>query len=193
MKLPSTDTHFKPSDWNNYQRMQYDYAVQHCSSRRTAIDCGAHVGIQSHRMAEDFYFVHCIEPVWIEYLVENMTNYPNWQLHPVALGSEPGRTSFSINPENTGGTSVAPGVDYPVQTIDSMGLRGVDFVKMDLEGCELAALLGAEQTIREFKPVLLLEIERDAKDRQEIYELLKSWGYRHLLRKNADTVWQAST
>ena len=189
MKLPSTDTHFKPSDWDNYQRMQYDYALAHCKQRRIALDCGAHVGIQAHRMAEQFEFVYAFEPVWVELLAHNMRDYRNWQLCPYALGSETGTTSFTINPENTGGTHTTPGDDYPVRTIDSLGLHSVDFVKMDLEGCELAALQGAEQTIRACKPVLMLEIERDAQDRQQIYQLLKSWGYTHLLRKNADTIW----
>ena len=44
------------------------------------------------------------------------------------------------------------------------GLDRVDFIKMDIEGGELAALQGAEQTIRRFRPVLAISAYHKADD-----------------------------
>ena len=42
-------------------------------------------------------------------------------------------------------------------TIDSLDLDGCDFIKIDVEGFEPLVLLGAEETIRKYKPVILFE------------------------------------
>ena len=62
------------------------------------------------------------------------------------------------------------------------GVTKVDFVKLDIEGAEVAALRGAEQTLRRDKPALLLEVAPDALAKQgasraALVELLKSLGY----------------
>ena len=190
MKLPPTDTHFKPTDWDTYQLHQYTYAVEHCTNRRTALDCGAHVGIMTHRMARDFYTTHAFEPQWGDYLEQNMQNQQGvYYLHRVALGAQEGTCDMQVNPTNTGGTHTTQGTTTRVKTIDSYGFRGVDLIKMDLEGSELDALQGAEHTINTFKPVLLIELERVSTQRHEVERLLGDYGYAQIFRKNADTVW----
>ena len=37
----------------------------------------------------------------------------------------------------------------------------VDFIKVDIEGSELRMLVGAEHTLRRFRPPLLLEVSED--------------------------------
>jgi FkbM family methyltransferase len=66
----------------------------------------------------------------------------------------------------------------PLVTVDSLGLRGVTFMKIDVEGHELSALRGAELTIRRDRPRLLIEIEERRQPVQTVTFLLKSWGYR---------------
>jgi FkbM family methyltransferase len=50
-----------------------------------------------------------------------------------------------------------------VTTIDSHNFSDVDIIKIDVEGFELFVLQGAENTIREYKPVLQVEIADNAK------------------------------
>lgn len=45
----------------------------------------------------------------------------------------------------------------PCVSIDSLQLPRVDFIKLDLEGMEISALVGAVKTITKHKPVLLIE------------------------------------
>lgn len=195
MKLPPGDTHFKPSDWDNYQRAQYDHALSLTAHRRTAIDCGAHVGIMTHRMCQDFQFTHAFEPQWHHYLESNMQNYTNWQLHACAVSNTRARLHLSVNQENTGTTHItdtatAYTVDVYTQTLDSFGFTEVDLIKIDVEGHELELLEGATQTITQQQPILLIELEKHSPQRSRVETLLKSWGYTQTLRQNADTVWR---
>ena len=69
-----------------------------------------------------------------------------------------------------------------VYTIDTLVTKyGVNphFIKMDVEGTEYDAVLGAEKTIREYKPVLCISIYHTAKDFLLIKPLIESWklGY----------------
>jgi FkbM family methyltransferase len=63
------------------------------------------------------------------------------------------------------------------------GLPGPDFIKLDVEGAELAALTGARQTLSQGDPLLLVEMKEAifqalGTDRTAIQEFLEPWGYR---------------
>lgn len=62
-------------------------------------------------------------------------------------------------------------------TIDALGLTGVTFMKLDVEGHELPALRGAEQTIRRDGPALLIELEARHQPIAPVLDLLAGWGY----------------
>ncbi len=62
-------------------------------------------------------------------------------------------------------------------TIDGLGLTGVRFIKMDIEGHEAAALRGAEQTIRRDSPMLVLELETRHQRIEDVIGMLAGWGY----------------
>ena len=42
-------------------------------------------------------------------------------------------------------------------SIDQLNLKRLDFIKIDVEGMEMEALAGAEKSIREYKPQLMIE------------------------------------
>jgi FkbM family methyltransferase len=62
-------------------------------------------------------------------------------------------------------------------TIDGLGLTGVRFIKMDIEGHETAALRGAEQTIKRDAPMLMLELETRHQPIDDVIGTLAGWGY----------------
>ena len=69
--------------------------------------------------------------------------------------------------------------DIPIKTLDSFKLKNVSIMKVDVEGHELNALMGAKQTIIKCKPVILLEVWRRRTNRlQKIEEFLKSINYK---------------
>lgn len=72
-----------------------------------------------------------------------------------------------------------------VVAIDQVvGPEGATYIKMDVEGAELAALQGAEQTIRKFKPKLAVSVYHKPEDLVEIPRYLHGLvpGYSFYLR-----------
>lgn len=61
----------------------------------------------------------------------------------------------------------------------------VGLIKLDIEGNELAAIHGAAETIKKYRPVLSIAVYHDPKDLFEIKPLLESMdlGYRFMVRK----------
>ncbi len=55
------------------------------------------------------------------------------------------------------------GVDVPLVTLDSLRLAP-DYIKYDVEGAELEAILGADTTIREHKPYQLISLYHRSRD-----------------------------
>jgi FkbM family methyltransferase len=63
-------------------------------------------------------------------------------------------------------------------------INRLDFIKMDIEGAELAALKGAEQSIKRFRPKLAISVYHNLQDFWEIPQWIQglSLGYRFHLR-----------
>jgi FkbM family methyltransferase len=81
-------------------------------------------------------------------------------------------------------------VKIPVTTLDAetlrLGLTRLDFVKMDIEGSEVAALQGAKATLERFHPPLIVEthVVNGKSTADEVEALLRACGYRQLIRQN---------
>lgn len=89
-------------------------------------------------------------------------------------------TSSSIS-DSSGENSIA------VDTIDNLlNSAPVTFIKMDIEGSELNALKGAQESIKKFKPVLAICVYHKAEDLITIPQYIKSLNadYKFYLRKH---------
>lgn len=67
-------------------------------------------------------------------------------------------------------------------TLDSLNLRRCDFLKLDIEGCEYEALVGAKETIAQHKPVMWIEVNEGAlirrmRNETQLRKLIESYGY----------------
>ncbi len=123
------------------------------------------------------------------------------RIHQAALWHTSGE-QLAYNP-NSGGTSVnAAGDASRAQTftaaIDSLVQAGqierVDFIKLDVEGSELAALQGAESTLRRFKPRLAISAYHRDDDLIVLPAFIEQLGLgyrfavRHFTMYNEETV-----
>ena len=67
---------------------------------------------------------------------------------------------FSRNNNNALGTAKINTNRVQATTIDKQFIdKGIDFIKIDIEGAEWMALLGAKEVIKKYRPVLMVEIQ----------------------------------
>jgi FkbM family methyltransferase len=77
-------------------------------------------------------------------------------------------------------------IEVPTCTLDEQaretGITRLDFIKMDIEGAEVAAMHGAKETILKYRPTIAVEYNRKTALRagtsiEELDELLDSYHY----------------
>jgi FkbM family methyltransferase len=171
-----------PAEYQQPVRLR---SLQHVKNKRVALDIGANVGLWSRDLSKHFEQVIAFEPVAMfrECLQRNVAA-PNMIVESVALGDSEGHVNMIITEGNTGHTHVDPNStngDTKIIRLDSLNLQNVDYIKIDCEGFEYRVLGGAEQTIKQCRPVVVIEQKpHDAysKDYGQFaaIELLQSWG-----------------
>jgi hypothetical protein len=62
-------------------------------------------------------------------------------------------------------------------TIDNLHLPKLDFIKLDVQGFELKALKGGENTIKSNYPIMFIENYLNLEVDQHVIQLLEDWGY----------------
>lgn len=162
-----------------------DQIIPLCENHRTVVQAGGNIGIWPKRLARDFDRVVTLEPdpENHEALVFNVGEIQNIEVICAALGSKEGRAGIDhFDPGNIGAHQIDPdGDEFDVITIDSLALKDVDLIQLDIEGSEHFAIEGAIETILEYSPVIVLELkgigERYGKPDSETYALLDSLGY----------------
>lgn len=169
-----------PLSVGTFEGTNLDIAMKFCRPG-VAIDGGAHVGSWTVKMAGYFSHVHAFEPKKENYdcLVKN-ASLPNVNLYNKALGQELGKSGFKEG-TNSGSGYLIDGDEVEVITVDSLSLEDLAFLKLDVEGYEPQAVLGALETIQKFRPVVLVEQKpvtaRYGKDWQTAGRILEGLGY----------------
>ena len=163
------------------------------------IDCGAHIGIFSllfARLAGDNGKVVAIEPEERNYkalvkMVELNKNVVPIIPLKVAVYKDDCWLDLYIA-QKSGSHTIAPYYDERKKVllnkkekvrvlkldtiVKELSLEKVDFIKMDIEGAEIDALLGAEQTIKKFKPKLAICTYHRPTDFEEIRNIILSYN-----------------
>lgn len=143
-----------------------DKAMEYVKQRRVAVDGGAHIGTWTRKMSKWFERVISFEPSpeSFECLKFNVHDRPNVELRHQALGKEPGRVGMTLKGHdkaiasgNTMAMFVTEGDEVERVTLDSLSLDVLDFLKLDVEGSEVDAMMGAKETLLRCKPVVLFE------------------------------------
>ena len=163
-----------------------------------AIDVGAHYGLVTFHLNSYFENVDSfeIDQKIRSHLSSNVKNFhlENVTVHGCGLGDIKREVNINIKKFDTLVTRVDPkphiGGNYLLKTIDSFNFPNCDFIKLDIEGFEPFVLQGAESTIRNYKPVILIEdknLEQNYKTINSI-SLLEGWGYKLVDRIKKDSI-----
>ncbi|MFC4161003.1 FkbM family methyltransferase [Chitinimonas lacunae] len=152
----------------------------------TALAFAASAGPSGRIYSFDMLPAHC------RILRENIANNPDIGASITVLPYGVSDEDKNIDLVLDQGNAINPGArlntdSFPIRRIDSLAdekvIERVDFIKMDIEGSELAALRGAEQTLRRWRPKLAISIYHDTTDYISIPQYLASLdlGYRFYL------------
>jgi len=163
------------------------------------IDVGAHIGYSTllmSRFVGEHGRVVAYEPFPRNFaaLQENLdlNQIRNTTLRRLALGEQRGELTLEY-PTGEEFSSTPSACSYaveghrarisvPMDTLDAEMLRmrlSPHLVKIDVEGAELAVLRGARETLRQSRPLVLVEIHGWGRDQSdEVLKLIRNCGYR---------------
>ncbi len=161
----------------------------------TVLDVGGNIGTAGLEFArlEPGAAVHIFEPApeMLAALRRNLAlnRLPNVKVHGFGLGERDERLWLQADmPQNPGSNYVAPAAqsglcEVELRRLDGLTfLRAVSFIKVDVEGFELAALRGGRDLITRSRPLLILErndwaLARAGVSWPEVATMLRGWGY----------------
>lgn len=164
---------------------------QYLDPTRAAVDVGANRGVWIQMMAGRCTHVHAYEPDAQMFRFARRHAPSNVTVHHCALSDSAGeavlttpiwdgaasRTHGSLSKDFSAYDTVTQTV--PTRRLDAEDLHNVGFIKIDVEGHEMAVLRGAEGLLREQEPAMWIEVEpRHGSDPQTVATFLEGLGYR---------------
>jgi len=151
-----------------------------CDRERTGIDVGAKVGMYTYRIRKNSSDVLAFEPIPLFHnMLKKVFDGKRGRIEPVAVSSSRGKAVLRMPFDHTGDAQFGRStidtanplthrqvarteeLEVETRTIDEYALPKVGFIKIDVEGHEVSVLEGAEKTIVEHKPNLLIECNDD--------------------------------
>lgn len=164
--------------------------LERCTPGGSAVDIGAWYGPWSYWLSRRMRSVIAFEPnPEVRRVLESGlgSRRPNLTVRPEAVSNRCGSATLTI-PLGGKGTEgratlgqlddVGQQVVVPTIRLDDLGLDDVRFVKIDVEGHELAAVEGALETLRRCRPLVTIELEDRYGPIRPTLDLLDSLGYR---------------
>jgi FkbM family methyltransferase len=189
MALPKSLSHYLRAALSRLSgkpgRVPIRYFRQFLSDRPVIVEAGSHNGVDTANLARAWPRgkVFGFEPVpalqlQVEHQIKGLANAICF---PLALGARPGQAELFISSGVSDGSSslLRPTGHSWAQ---SEGIAGVDFLWLDLQGGELAALQGAARilpTVRViYSEVSLKPMYEGAPLYPEFRASMESWGFR---------------
>lgn len=145
-----------------------------CSKKSKSLDIGAAQGFYTHYILKNSSYCFAFEANPDRALrLSKIFNSSKVKVYNSALSNKEGKVELrvpvingkpfygrgTIEQENAFDTEDMIVYELDMQTLDQLSLRDIGFIKIDVEGHELAVLMGANDLINQCKPNLLIEAE----------------------------------
>lgn len=158
-------------------------AINHCKLKRVAVQAGGNAGIWPKALSSVFDTVYTFEPDPLNFycLTRNCTD-DNVIKIQAALGYDRKLVNLHTERRNIGAHYIEGAGIIPTLRVDDLNLDVCDFLCLDIEGYEMQALLGAQETLSRHHPVIQLEdkglSEKYGTHKEEVVDWLVSrYGY----------------
>lgn len=172
--------------------------LKHVKKFDVCVQAGGATGVWPVEFADHFEQVYTFEPDPTNYaaLEKNIQerSIENINHKRAALGDDDTVNIKIIRDpchvDNYGAGYAVPGGDTPCIKIDSLELESCGLIQLDIEGYELKALKGAVNTIKKYKPVIVLEVkphpQLGGRSPREAADYLLSLGYKETAHFHRD-------
>ena len=182
--------------WDGYEKENFSFASSVINKKDTILDIGAHIGLFSIHLSkltgcEGKVFAFEPTPFTRNVIMTTirLNKADNISIQPYAVSDTNGDVVFNVMPDSVGISNSIVAIDHtvPVQvktiTIDTFRAENkikIDFLKIDVEGAEYYALLGAQQTFLEDRPTALVgihpwQIKSMNSSLEQIWDLLNNY------------------
>jgi FkbM family methyltransferase len=171
-----------------FEKELIDWCKQFGDPEKVFLDIGAHTGTYSISLAKYFKNVHAFEPQKMTYYALcgsiALSRLRNVDCHNFGLGDESqvGTQTLHIVSNDGGGSSIHKNEQeilatesIEIRTLDSLRLRSIGLIKMDVEENEFFVLKGGLETLRRSGyPRILFESNLKI---SPVFDFLKNIGY----------------
>lgn len=179
----------------------FDADIIRLEENESLVDAGAYIGDTAESFLrelkksgiKEYDAIYSFEPDKANYEKLNKLNMKNFYTFPVASSDKKEEVFFSSKGKgsSSGISEDNSGISIKTDTIDEV-LEGkkVTFIKMDVEGYELASLKGAKRIIENNRPKMAICIYHKRQDLWEIQKYIESIvnDYQFYIRAYEDTV-----
>lgn len=186
--------------YKDYERQYFDILVPEINKKESFVDCGCCDGESSKLFAKwcnnHYSNIWAFEPDSSNYSIcKEQLNLDNCKLYNV--GAFDKQTIVRFKGGFCAGSKIIDEGENEIKTVkldDVLKNEEITFIKMDIEGAELNALIGAEQIIRKQKPKLAICVYHKPEDIISIPKLILEYNpdYKFKLRhygiQGAETV-----
>lgn len=187
-------------------KIPLDTIRQYLPPNPSVFEAGAHVGSDTAEMAETWSdaTIYAFEPIpkIFKQLQSNTKRFENVHSYKIAIGEKAGQMKIHVSGGDSDGSSsilapkehlnLHPNVTFSrqisvgVKDIDSWAksekLKTIDFLWLDLQGYELAALKGAKKVLKNVSAihceVNLVEVYKGAPLYSDLKNWLENYGFR---------------
>lgn len=165
-------------------------------SRVHALDIGANIGFMTSYFGKRWENTTAFEPTpsIFKCLKKNCEGHNNIDLKNFAISDQTGDLLFAINPKSEINQLISSknvlkknwsAIKVPTVKIDDLKFSNIDMIKIDVEGHEFNVIKGAENTIKNQRPLIAIEISFENKildkviscNHTQTLSLLESWDY----------------
>lgn len=191
--------------WSTRDLTSIDAVMKLVTGRRMCVQAGGNIGIFPKYLSRFFDEVWSFEPSPSSF-TKMKRNCPERNVVKInrALGDRTDCVSLACRRRDGKRGTVHAGLTFvdreaPVSgttadmvPLDSYHFAALDLLYLDLEGYEYFALKGAESSIRQHRPVISVEINRNCGfydvEPEQIRQLIRGLGYQFALQTQSDEV-----
>jgi FkbM family methyltransferase len=145
-------------EWLQQEKDLPELISHHCNDKGIVVQAGGYCGLYVKAYADLFNTVYTFEPNPQNFFcLTNNAQQSNIIKFQCCLGDENRSVGITYKKANSGVSRVFGDGVFPTIKIDDLKLPGCDLIHLDIEGYEYFALRGAIETIKQYKPIIVLE------------------------------------